>query len=60
MFDYYLTYFGEDTSVIYRVCRTTNRITYSPLLELDTYGWESSCCRLAQLESSSDGFVRLR
>lgn len=60
MFDYYLTYFNEDTPAIYRVCRTTKQITYSHLLELDTYGWESSCYRLAQLESSSDDFERLR
>lgn len=60
MFDYYLTYFEEDTPAIYRICRVTKRITYSPFKDLEEYGWEHSCYRLAQLESSPAGFERLR
>lgn len=59
MFDYYLMYFDERCPAIYRTCRVTKKITYQEFKYLEVVGWESSCCSLAQVESTVDGFERL-
>lgn len=60
MFDYYLTLFDEDIPAIYRVHKITKEITYATFKDLNKYGWERTCCILAQLENNAEGFERLR